>query len=117
MVLDTLVSFIVGLLVGALAIHLAAIAIVGASDYEQALVTAAIAAFAWALTSALVGWVPLVGPLVVLLVYVAVINFRYPGGWLKAAGIGLVAWVASLLVLTLLNIVGLGVDVVGVPGV
>lgn len=117
MIRDSLVSFVVGLLVGALAIHLAAVVIVGSSSYEQALVTAAIASFAWALTSVLVGWVPLVGPLLVLFVYVAVINARYPGGWVTAAGIGLVAWVASLLVLTLLGAVGIGVPVVGVPGV
>ncbi len=117
MVLGSIISFVVGLLVGALAIYIAANVIVGSSSYEKALVTAAIASFAWALTSLLVGWVPLVGPLIVLAVYVAVINVQYPGGWLKAAGIGLVAWVAALLVLLVLRAVGLGVQVVGVPGV
>lgn len=117
MVLDSIVSFVVGLLVGGLAIHVAATVIVGSSSYENALVTAAIASFAWALTSALIGGIPLVGPLVVLLVYVGVINVQYPGGWLKSAGIGLVAWITSLLVLAVLGTLGLGVRVVGVPGV
>ncbi|WP_254279724.1 hypothetical protein [Haloarcula marina] len=117
MVLDTILSFVVGLLVGALAIHLAATVVVGKSTYQKALVTAAIASVAWALTSLFLGWLPLVGPLIVLVVYVGVINLQYPGGWLKAAGIGLVAWLASLLVLAILSFVGLGVEVVGVPGV
>ena len=117
MVLGSLLSFVVGLLVGGLAIHVAATVIVGSSTYEQALVTAAVASLAWALTSLFLGWIPLLGPAIVLLVYVGVINVQYPGGWLKAAGIGLTAWVASLLVLTLLSVIGVGVDVVGVPGV
>jgi hypothetical protein len=117
MVLDSLLSFVVGLLVGGLAIHLAATVLVGASSYERALVTAAIASVAWALVSLFLGWIPLVGPLVVLLVYVGVINWRYRAGWLTSAGIAVVAWLASLLVLALLSTVGVGVDVVGVPGV
>ncbi len=117
MVLDSVVSFVVGLLVGGLAIHIAATVIAGSSTYEKALVTAAIASLAWALVAALVGSVPLVGPLVVLVVYLGVINWQYRGGWLTSAGIAFVAWLASLLVLALLSRVGLGVDVVGVPGV
>jgi len=117
MVLGSLLSLVVGLLVGGLAIHVAATVIVGSSTYEQALVTAAIASVAWALTSLFLGWIPLVGPAIVLLVYVGVINMQYPGGWLKAAGIGLTAWVASFVVLTVLSVIGLGVEVIGVPGV
>jgi len=117
MVLGSLLSFVVGLLVGGLAIHVAATLIVGASTYKQALVTAAVASLAWALTSLFLGWIPLLGPAIVLLVYVGIINWQYRGGWLKAAGIGLVAWIASLLVLSLLSAIGLGIDVVGVPGV
>lgn len=117
MVLGSLLSFVVGLLVGGLAIHVAATLIVGSSTYEKAIVTAAIASIAWALTSLFLGWIPLLGPAVVLVVYIGIINMQYRGGWLKAAGIGLTAWVASLLVLMLLSVVGIGVEVVGVPGI
>jgi len=117
MVLDSVVSLVVGLLVGGLAIHVAATVIAGSSTYEKALVTAALASLSWAIVSALVGSVPLVGPLIVLLVYVGVINWQYRGGWLTAAGIAFAAWLASLLVLALLSWVGIGVDVVGAPGV
>lgn len=63
------------------------------------------------------GWIPLLGPLLVLLAYVAVINWRYPGGWVNAILISLVAWIASLVVLYVLALAGLaGFEAVGVPG-
>jgi len=39
------------------------------------------------------------GPLLALIAYLAVVNWQYPGGWIKAAGIALFAAVASLVVL------------------
>jgi len=41
------------------------------------------------------------GPLLALIAYLAVVNWQYPGGWIKAAGIALFAAVASLVVLYL----------------
>jgi hypothetical protein len=117
MVLGALLSFVVGLLVGGLAIHVAASLVVGKSTYGKALITAAVASFVWALVSLFVGWIPLLGPLVGLLVYVGVINVQYEGGWLKAGAIAFVAWLTSLLVLGLLQFLSLGVRVIGVPGV
>jgi hypothetical protein len=117
MVLGLVLSFVVGLLVGGLAIHVGASLIVGSSTYGKALVTAAIAWFAWGVVSLLVGWIPLLGPLVGLLVYVGVINVQYDGGWLNAGAIAFVAWLTSLLVLGLLQFLSLGVRIVGVPGV
>lgn len=49
---------------------------------------------------------------------IAVINARYPGGWLKAIAIALVAWLASIVVLYVLSALGLtAFEAVGVPGV
>jgi len=46
-----------------------------------------------------------------------VINWRYPGGWGTAAAIGLIAWLAALVILLVLNaVLGLGVGAFGVPG-
>lgn len=114
---DSIVVFLVSLLVGALGIYAGARLVTGAGDYAYAVLTALIGAIVWAVVGALFGWIPLLGPLVTLIAYVAVINYRYPGGWGNAVLIALVAWVASLVVLSALALVGVGsLEAVGVPG-
>ncbi|MDZ7702820.1 MAG: hypothetical protein U5J98_12610 [Halobacteriales archaeon] len=108
-----LIAFVVALLVGGLAIYLSARFVADVDDYRRAVVTALIGAVAWALTS----WIPLIGPLVALVVWVGVINWRYPGGWVKAAIIGAGAWIAALVILFVMNsVLGLGIGAFGVPG-
>ncbi|ELZ19475.1 hypothetical protein [Natrinema limicola] len=109
-----LVAFLVALLVGGLAIFISARVVVDVDNYSHALVTALLGAITWALTS----WVPLLGPILALIAWIWVINWRYPGGWGTAAVIGLVAWLAALVILFVLNAVfRLGVGAFGVPGV
>ena len=111
--LGSLVAFVVALLVGGLAIYFGAALVVDVDDYGYAVVTALAGAIAWALTS----WIPLFGPLVALIAWVWVVNWRYPGGWGAAALIGLVAWFTALVILFVLNaVLGLGVGAFGVPG-
>jgi len=70
-----------------------------------------------------IGWfigslIPVIGSVVALVVYLGVINWRYPGGWVKAAIIAIAAWLSALVILFLVNAVfGLGVGAFGVPGV
>lgn len=112
--LGSIVAFVVALLVGGLAIFLSASVVADVSDYSRAVVTALLGAIGWALTA----WVPLVGPLIALVVWVGVINWRYPGGWRNAAVIGFVAWFAAVLILFVLNSVfRLGIGAFGIPGV
>lgn len=114
---DSLLVFVVSLLIGALGIYAGARVIIGARNYEHAIITAVIAAVVWGLVSFFLGWIPLVGPIATLIAYVGVINWRYPGGWLTAIAIALVAWLAALLVLALLAIGGIGdLTAVGIPG-
>ena len=109
----SIVSFVVALLVGGLAIYLSARFVADVDDYGHAVVTALLGALGWALTS----WIPLIGSIVALVVWVAVINWRYPGGWVNAAIIGVGAWIAALLVLFVVNsVLGLGIGAFGVPG-
>lgn len=109
----SLVAFLVALLVGGLAIFISAKFVVGVDNYSHAVVTGLLGAVAWALTS----WIPLLGPIVALIAWVWVIKWRYPGDWGTAAGIGLVAWLAALGILFVLNrVFGLGVGAFGVPG-
>lgn len=112
--IGSLVSFVVALLVGGLAIYVSASVVVDVNDYTHAVVTALLGAIAWALTA----WIPLFGPLIALIVWVGVIHWRYPGGWVKAGIIGGVAWVTALVIIMLLNaIFNLGVRAFGIPGV
>ena len=115
--IDSLIVFVVGLLVGAFGIYVGARIIVDVNDYTYAIVTALIASVLWAIVGFFVGWIPLVGPLIALLVYIGVLNWRYPGGWLRATGIAIIAWAASLVVLYVLAILGITTfEAVGVVG-
>ncbi|WP_248896398.1 hypothetical protein [Haloplanus halobius] len=112
-VLGSAVAFLVALLVGGLAIYLSARVIAGVDDYSHAVVTALLGAIAWALTS----WIPVVGSLLALVVWVGVINWRYRGGWVRAALIGGIAWLAALIILSVVNrVFSLGIGAVGIPG-
>ncbi len=112
-VIGSVVAFLVALLVGGLAIFASARLIVDVDDYSHAVVTALLGAVAWALTA----WIPLLGPILALIAWVWVINWRYPGGWGTAAAIGFIAWLAALGILFVLNVVfRLGVGAFGVPG-
>ena len=109
-----LVSFLIGLIVGGFAIYVSARVVVDVEDYTHALVTAFLGALAWAV----LGWIPLIGVFLALIAWIAVINWRYPGGWVKAAVIGLVAWLAAVIVSAVLSLLGLGwLGVTGVPGI
>jgi len=117
-VLDSVIVFVVGALVGGIGIHVGALALSDARSYEHAVWTALIGALAWLVASALFGWLPLLGTALTYLAYLAVIKWRYRGGWITAAGIALVGWLAASIVLSLLAAVGLGgFSALGVPGV
>ncbi|MFB6135393.1 MAG: hypothetical protein ABEJ04_01410 [Halobacteriaceae archaeon] len=115
---EGLVAFAVSLLVGGVAIHAAARHVVysdavGGLTFEHAVVTALLGAVAWAMLS----WVPLVGSLLALGGWLAVVHWRYPGGWIDAATTGAAAWAAAVVVLAALELLGVGhVSALGVPG-
>ncbi|GAB7017433.1 hypothetical protein [Halostagnicola sp. A-GB9-2] len=116
--IDSLIVFIVSLLIGAVGIYVGARVIVDTEDYTYAIVTALLGAIVWGVVGFFFGWIPLLGPLLVLVAYLAVVNARYPGGWVQAAAITIIAWASVLIVLYVLAILGVtGFDAVGVPGV
>jgi hypothetical protein len=115
--IENLVVFIVSLLIGAFGIFVGAKLVVDTEDYSYAFITALIGAVVWAVVGLFFGWIPLLGPLLVFIAYLAVINARYPGGWVDAAAITLVAWLSVLVVLYVLAFLGLtGFEAAGVPG-
>lgn len=118
----SVVVFVVSLLVGGAAIHLGATFALKGRDYSHAVVTALLGALAWTGVEVALAWASVdVGSLasvLALLVWVGVVKWRYRAGWLRAGVIGLFAWVAALVVLSLLSTLGVGaVDAYGVPGV
>ncbi|WP_136590310.1 hypothetical protein [Salinigranum halophilum] len=115
---DSVIGFVVSLLVGGFGIYVGARFVVDEADYGHAVVTALIGAVVWAVVGLFLGWIPLLGVVFTLVAYVAVVNWRYPGGWVEAAGIALVAWAASLVTLAVLSFLGVGsLSAFGIPGV
>jgi hypothetical protein len=116
--IDTIVAFIVSLLVGGFGIYIGARVVVDTDDYSYAFITALIGAIVWAVVAFFLGWIPFLGPLLALIAYVAIINWRYPGDWLAAIGISLIAWIASIIVLYVVAaLFGINLEAAGVPGV
>lgn len=115
---DAVIVFVASILIGGIGIHVGASLLADARDYEHAVITAGIGALVWVITNALVGGLPLVGPLLTLLAYLAVIKWRYRTGWLTAGGIALLAWIAALVLLTVLATVGItDFSAIGIPKV
>lgn len=112
-IVGSVVAFVVALLIGGLAIYVSARVIADVDNYSYAVLTAVLGAIAWALTA----WIPLLGPIVALVAWIWVIKWRYPGGWMNAAIIGVGAWLSALIILFILNSVfRLGIGAFGVPG-
>jgi hypothetical protein len=115
---DSIVVFVVSALIGGLGLYVGGSVIAGIEDYSHAVVTAVLGAVVWAIVGFFFGWIPLLGPALVLLAYLLVIKSRYGVGWIQAAGITLVAWATLVVVLYVLAFVGVTTfDAIGVPGV
>lgn len=111
--IDSIIVFLVSLLIGALGIYLGARIIADTDDYGYAIITALIGALVWVLLS----WIPFLGPILALVAWIGVINWRYPGGWVDAILIGLIAWVAAVIVLYVLAALDIvAFDALGIPG-
>ncbi|MFW6318045.1 MAG: hypothetical protein ACOC06_06210 [Halorubrum sp.] len=107
-------TFVVGLLVGGLAIFIAAAVVTGTRNYGHAVFTALFGAIVWALASLFLSWIPLIGDFMPLVAWVWLIRRRYGASWVQAVIIGLVAWASAVLVLAVLPFAGV-TDAVGVP--
>jgi len=102
-------------LVGGLGIYVGGQLVAGEGSYEQAVTVAIVGAIVWGLVEAFLGWIPLLGAVVTLLVYLLVLRASYSGGWAEAAAIAVIAWVTVLVVQIALGpVLGL-VPGIGVP--
>ncbi|MFC6753711.1 hypothetical protein [Halorubrum tibetense] len=112
--IGSLIAFVVGLLVGGLAIFIAASVVTDTRDYSHAVFTALFGAIVWGLSELLLSWIPLVGEFIPLVAWIWIIRRRYGSSWVHAAIIGFIAWGAAILVLAVLPLAGV-TDAVGVP--
>jgi hypothetical protein len=116
-VLDGVLAVAAELLEGALAIHLATLAVFydekpDPGGFEAAVLTALIAAVTWALLAS----VPALGALLALVGWVAVLHWRSPGDLVDSLLVAALSIVAALVVLLGLEVLGLhGLDALGVP--
>ena len=114
MVVGTL--FVVSLVTGGLGVYVGARLVLGEEDPVNAILTGLLGAVVWVVGGVLVGWVPVLGQLLVLVVYAAVVYRRYPGDWRDALKVALVAWLVTFLVLVVLAALGLATyEAIGVP--
>lgn len=105
MVVGSIITFVVSLLIGGIGIYVGAKVVADVEDYSYALVTALIGGILWGIVEF---FVPLIGGLVAFLAYLWIVNRRYPGGWIDALLITLVAWLAVVITLVILSTIGLG---------
>jgi len=110
---DRLVTFVASALTGGVAIHAGALIASDGRGYAHAVLTALVGAVVWALLEP----VPVIGGLLALVAWIAVIRWRYRGGWLRAVVTGTAAWAAAVVVLAALDLFGVGsMSALGVPG-
>ena len=116
----TVLVLAVSLLIGGFALSVGAKLAFKSENYTHAVVTALLGALAWALVGAAFSAVGVQGALsslVGLVVWVWVVRQRYEVGWTRGSLIGLFAWLAALVVLSLLALFGVSsLSAYGVPG-
>ncbi|WP_436927366.1 hypothetical protein [Halosimplex amylolyticum] len=113
-----LITFVVGVLVGGFGIYVGAELIAGGGSFEKAVTAAILGSVVWAVVGTFFGWIPLLGPILTFVAYLAVLNVAYSGGWVEALAIAVVAWLTLVVVFAVLGPLGLGVfSAVGVPWV
>lgn len=116
---DAVLIFVLSLLAGTVAILAGARLVLDTdASVPNAAFTAVLGAIVWAAASYFVGWIPVVGVLLMLIAWIGVINWRFPGGWGSAAAIGFVAWIVAVAVVAAFAMAGVVTpDALGVPGI
>lgn len=113
-VVASIVVFLVSLLIGGFGIYVGAKVIVDVEDYTYAIATALIGGLLWGVIEF---FVPLIGGILAFIAYLWIVNRRYPGGWIEAILITLVAWLAVVVVVFVLSLLIPGMESLGAYGV
>jgi len=116
----SLTVFAISLLVGGFGIYVGAKLALKSHNYAHAVLTALLGALAWTIVDIAfseLGIEGLLAAIAGLIVWVWVVKWRYDVGWLRASFIGFGAWIAAILAIAILSLVGLGtLEAYGVPG-
>ena len=121
---DAVAIFVASLVVGTAAI-LVGVRLLVDSDagVPNALFTALVGAAVWAASSYAgtmapdaADWSPILGAVLMLVLWVGVVNWRYPGGWGTAVAIGGIAWIVAVSVAYGLSLAGIVTSDALVPG-
>lgn len=117
-VADAVLIFVLSIIVGTIAILVGARLLIDAdAGVPNATVTALAGALVFAVSSLFLDWLPVVGVLVTLVVWIVTINWRYPGGWGIAAVIGVFTWLAAVVIVAAFAVFGIvAPDTLGLPG-
>lgn len=114
--MNSAITFAVGLVIGTLGIYLGALLVLGESSLALAASTAVLGAVVWSLVAHFLGWIPFLGIVLTFIVWLGFINARYSGGLLTAGKIAAIAWTASITADYILKYLGLKrAHAVGVP--
>lgn len=112
-----LLGTFVGFAVAAVGVYAAEAALFEDGDAFRALGTTALAAVA----IALVGWIPMVGPVLAVVAWLGVLFYRYDDSWVNAVVVGGVSWLVAFAITGVANVFlglfGSGLRAVGIPGI
>lgn len=118
-IITAAIIFVVSLIIGSIGIY-AGVQLVADSDigFSSAVITALLGVIVYTILG-FFNIIPIIGPLLLLIIWIGIINYRYPGGWGTAAGIGFVAWIVTAVILYVIATVftGVSLSALGVPGV
>jgi heme/copper-type cytochrome/quinol oxidase subunit 2 len=113
----TLFEFVASLIVVSIATYASTATLTDSSSYVHSLITAVLTSAVWfAVTFVTGGTFVIAGPLLAVVAYVVIVNWRYPGGWARAGAITVVTWIATFVILYALAAVGFSsFQALGVP--
>lgn len=116
-IFSAIAVFIVNLIIGAIGIYTGARLLIDQeTGFGRAVSTAFFGAIIWAIVAFFIGWIPILGPILTLIVWLGFVNWQYPGGWGTAIGIVIVSWIVVLIILYILSLIGIvGLNAIGVP--
>jgi hypothetical protein len=120
---QSVVGFVLSFAVVTAATYVSTAALAGSPDLGYSAVTALLTSFVWFGVTYLVsgvvgvsGYAVALGPVLAVLAYLLVVDFRYEGGVFRAAAISAGTWVATFLILYVAAQFGYGsLEAMGVP--
>lgn len=113
----TLFGFVTSLIVVSIATYASTALLADETSYVHSIVTALLTSAVWFGVTYLTGGPFVVaGPILAVLAYVAAVNWRYSGGWIRAGSITLATWIANVAILYALALAGISsFEALGVP--